>query len=54
VPAIARRGTRYGTGLGTYRWVVERTFAWLHGSRRLRIRLMAAGITFRVISEEDY
>ncbi|MFJ8657130.1 IS5 family transposase [Streptomyces rochei] len=38
VPAIARRGTLHGTGLGTYRWVVERTFAWLHGFRRLRIR----------------
>lgn len=38
VPAIARRGTRHGTGLGTYRRVVERTFAWLHGFRRLRIR----------------
>lgn len=35
-PAIARRGTQHGTGLGTYRWVVERTFAWLHGFRRLR------------------
>ncbi len=34
VPAIARPGTRHGT----YRWVVERTFAWLHGFRRLRIR----------------
>ncbi|QNS02166.1 IS5 family transposase [Streptomyces xanthii] len=38
VPAIARRGTLHGTGLGTYRWVVERIFAWLHGFRRLRIR----------------
>ncbi|WTN15327.1 IS5 family transposase [Streptomyces canus] len=38
VPAIARRGTLHGTGLGTYRWVVERTIAWLHGFRRLRIR----------------
>jgi len=34
VPAIARRGTRHGT----YRWVVERSFAWLHGFRRMRIR----------------
>ncbi|MET8645439.1 IS5 family transposase [Streptomyces sp. NPDC004675] len=34
VPAIARRGTRHGT----YRRVVERSFAWLHGFRRLRIR----------------
>ncbi|MFE9687072.1 IS5 family transposase [Streptomyces sp. NPDC006285] len=38
VPAIARRGTQHGTGLGAFRWVVERSFAWLHGFRRLRIR----------------
>ncbi|MGW2101583.1 IS5 family transposase [Streptomyces olivaceoviridis] len=38
VPAIARRGTGHGSGLGVYRWVVERTFAWLHGFRRLRVR----------------
>ncbi|MFD8671185.1 IS5 family transposase [Streptomyces microflavus] len=38
VPAIARRGTLHGTGLGTYRWVVERSFAWLRGFKRLRIR----------------
>lgn len=38
VPAIARRGTLHGAALGTYRWVVERSLAWLHGFRRLRIR----------------
>lgn len=38
VPAITRRGTLHGTGLGTYRWVVERTYAWLHGFKHLRIR----------------
>ena len=38
VPAIARRGTGHGSSLGVYRWMVERTFAWLHGFRRLRIR----------------
>jgi transposase len=38
VPAIARRGTLHGTGLGVYRRVVERSFARLHGFRRLRIR----------------
>ncbi|MET8705076.1 IS5 family transposase [Streptomyces californicus] len=38
VPAIARRGTLHGTGLGTYRWVVERSFAWLHGFKRLHTR----------------
>ena len=27
---IARRQTEHGSGLGRYRWVVERTFAWLH------------------------
>ncbi|GAA2395616.1 hypothetical protein GCM10010255_28530 [Streptomyces coeruleofuscus] len=37
MPAIASGGTRHGTGLGTYRWVVERS-AWLHAFRRLRIR----------------
>lgn len=38
IPVIARRETLHGTGLGTYRWVAERTIAWLHGYRRLRIR----------------
>jgi transposase len=37
-PVIARRGTEHGSGLGRWRWVVERTFAWLHQFRRLRIR----------------
>ena len=37
-PAIAQRGQPHGTGLGTFRWVVERTISWLHGFRRLRIR----------------
>nr|WP_234381234.1 IS5 family transposase [Streptomyces sp. NRRL F-5122] len=38
LPVIARRSTGHGSGLGVYRWVVERTFAWLHGFRRLRVR----------------
>jgi transposase len=37
-PAIAERGQPHGTGLGTFRWVVERTSSWLHGFRRLRVR----------------
>jgi len=37
-PIIARRGTEHGSGLGRWRWVVERTLAWLHNYRRLRIR----------------
>ncbi|MEU8882790.1 IS5 family transposase [Streptomyces hydrogenans] len=37
-PVIARRGVPHGSGLGVHRWVVERTIAWLHGFRRLRVR----------------
>ncbi|KUN19129.1 transposase [Streptomyces antibioticus] len=37
-PVIAARGHQHGTGLGSFRWVVERTISWLHGFRRLRIR----------------
>jgi transposase len=37
-PVIARRGSEHGSGLGGERWVVERTFAWLHNLRRLRTR----------------
>ena len=35
---IARRQTEHGSGLGRYRWVVERTFAWLQQLKRLLIR----------------
>jgi transposase len=37
-PLLARRGTPHGSGLGVYRWVVERLLSWLHQSRRLRVR----------------
>lgn len=37
-PKIAKRGVPHGSGLGKVRYVVERTFAWLHGMRRLRVR----------------
>jgi transposase len=36
-PTIARRGHPHGSGPGRTRWVVERTFAWLHQFKRLRI-----------------
>jgi transposase len=42
-PKIARRGAKHGSGLGKARWVVERTFAWLHSLRRLRIRYERCG-----------
>jgi transposase len=37
-PVVARRGAVHGSGLGTVRWVVERSNSWLHQFRRLRIR----------------
>ena len=37
-PVLAHRGTAHGSGLGTTRWVVERTISWLHQYRRLRVR----------------
>lgn len=37
-PLLAKRNTEHGSGLGKTRWVVERTIAWLHQNRRLRVR----------------
>ena len=37
-PVIARRNTTHGSGLGSVRWVVERTFAHLHQFKRLLVR----------------
>jgi transposase len=38
-PVLARRGTDHGSGLGVFRWFVERTLSWLHSYGRLRRRL---------------
>ena len=37
-PELAKRRTAHGSGLGRTRWVVERTIAWLHSFRRLKMR----------------
>jgi transposase len=37
-PKIAKRNTDNGSGLGTRRWVIERTLSWLHNHRRLARR----------------
>lgn len=63
-PLIAQRNTPHGSGLGKTRWVVERTFSWIRGFRRLRIRfdrhdfiyhawnsLAAAVICWRILIE---
>jgi transposase len=36
-PELAKRNSEHGSGLGVYRWVVERTIAWLHGFRKMRL-----------------
>ncbi len=37
-PQIARRRAAHGSGLGRYRWMVERTFSCFHRPRKLRLR----------------
>jgi transposase len=37
-PRIARKGIESRERLGRVRWVVERSFAWLHRNRRLLVR----------------
>lgn len=37
-PRIARKGIESSEKLGRYRWVVERSLAWLLGFRRLGVR----------------
>jgi transposase len=38
-PVLAQRNTEHGSGLGKFRWFVERTISWLHSFGRLRRRL---------------
>jgi len=37
-PLIGKRNTPHGSGLGTFRYVVEAAFDWLFNQRRLRVR----------------
>ena len=38
VAVVARPDSPHGIGLGVFRWVVERTLAWLHRFCRLALR----------------
>lgn len=38
-PLLGAKRTAHGSGLGVFRWFVERTIAWLHAKGRLRRRL---------------
>lgn len=42
-PIIPEHDAAHGSGLGVTRWVVERSIAWLHQHRRLRIRYERLG-----------
>jgi transposase len=48
-PVIARRQTEHGSGLGRDRWVVGRTFAWLHNFNRLLVRYERRGEMHRAL-----
>jgi transposase len=37
-PLLAKRNAAHGSGLGVYRWVVERAESWLHQNRHLKFR----------------
>src|SRR5207253_10411859 len=43
-PQIPHRNTEHGSGLGVYRWVVERTESWLHNFGKLRVRTDPDGL----------
>jgi len=38
-PVLPKKGRQHGSGLGKFRWYVERTIAWFHSYGRLRRRL---------------
>ena len=46
---IAQRGVAHGSGLGTVRWVVEPTFAWLHQFKRLAVHLESRADTHQAL-----
>jgi transposase len=42
-PFIHKRGRPHGSGLGRYRWPVERTLSWLLENKRLGLRYDRCG-----------
>ncbi len=51
-PVLAARNTEHGSGLGVYRWFVERTISWLHSFGRLRRRLDRLGTAGHAESQD--
>lgn len=48
-PKIPKRGTEHGSGLGVYRWVVERTNRWLHQFAKLWLRTDPDGAVHKAL-----
>jgi transposase len=38
IPVLGKRRTEHGSGLGKFRWFIERTNSWLKQFRRIRVR----------------
>lgn len=50
-PLLARIGTEHGSGLGRFRWVVERSLAWFGHCRRLKLCYEKNGAHFQAFHE---
>ena len=46
-PFIHKRGRAHGSGLGRYRWPIERTLSWLLETKRLGLRYDRCGFIIR-------
>jgi transposase len=51
IPLIAPRGSPHGSGLGKFRYVVERTLSWFTNFRRLRLCYEKRGEYFQSFAE---
>ena len=49
IPKLARRNTAHGSGLGRFRWVVERGIAWMNQQGELRIRDSRKSTTYKAM-----
>ena len=47
---LAKRRTPHGSGLGKYRYVVERSLAWFHDFRKLEIREERNSTTYEALT----
>lgn len=50
-PLLAKRGTEHGSGLGRWRYVVERTMAWFGHFRRIKVCYERCGGHFQAFHD---